>query len=157
MIPATVRAGQVLALVEIVGSFGGRIDAPKLADELGGDIAFLLPILDTAEMLGLVRNERGDIFLTDSGLKFQKASKGKVRQLGDRLAKFEPFRTAIELAKKKGAFTPGALAEALARKGFQWHHDKELNETLVQKLLINWAIGAELLKYDGKSGKFMPY
>ncbi|MDG6981665.1 MAG: hypothetical protein JRN51_11220, partial [Nitrososphaerota archaeon] len=48
MMPGNVRAGQVISLVEIAGSIGGRVDVPKLADELGADIAVLLPIWDAS-------------------------------------------------------------------------------------------------------------
>src|SRR5712692_3013394 len=142
--PANVRAGQVISLVEITGSIGGKVDAPKLADELGADIAVLLPILDAAEMLGLVRSEKGDVHLTELGLRFQKTSKNKLRLLKDRLAAIEPFRTALELASRKKLITAGEVAEALSDMGIRWHYQPELNETLLKTLLIHWAIYAGL-------------
>lgn len=154
MMPGNVRGGQVISLVEITGSIGGKVDAPKLADELGADIAVLLPILDAAEMLGLVRSEKGDVHLTELGLKFQKTSKNKLKLLKDRIATIEPFRTALELASKGKPITAQNVADALAEMGLRWHYKPELNEALVRTLLIHWAIYAGLLNYDGKSGKF---
>src|SRR5438105_4888197 len=98
VMPANVRAGQVVGLVEVTGGLDSAIDIPRLADEFGSDIATFLPILDTAEMLGLVKNEKGDISLTDFGRKFQKTAKHKVALLRNVLAKIEPFKTALELA-----------------------------------------------------------
>ena len=155
MMPANVRGGQVISLVEITGSIGGNVDAPKLADELGADIAVLLPIMDTAEMLGLVRTEKGVIHLTELGLKFQKTSKYKLKILKDRIATIEPFRTALELGSKGKAVTAPQVADALAELGLRWHYKPELNEALIKALLIHWAIYADLLSYDGKSGKFL--
>jgi NitT/TauT family transport system ATP-binding protein len=152
--PGNVRAGQVISLVEITGSIGGKVDAPKLADELGADIAVLLPILDAAEMLGLVRTEKGDVHLTELGLKFQKTTKNKVRILKDRIAAIEPFRTALELASRKKHVTASEVADSLVEMGLKWHYQPEMNESLIRVLLIHWAIYAGLLKYDGKSGKF---
>ncbi len=152
--PANVRGGQVISLVEVTGSIGGKVDAPKLADELGADIAVLLPILDAAEMLGLVRTEKGDVHLTELGLKFQKASKQKFRILKERIAAIEPFRTALELAAKRKHVTASEVAETLAEMGLKWHYQPDINESLIRALLIHWAIYAGLLKYDGKSGKF---
>src|SRR5579864_1141638 len=86
VMPANVRAGQVLGLVEIIGGLGTAVDASKLADEFGADLVTLLPILDTGEMLGLVKVEKGDITLTEFGLKFQKTSKHKVKLVKDKLA-----------------------------------------------------------------------
>jgi NitT/TauT family transport system ATP-binding protein len=154
MMPGNVRGGQVISLVEITGSIGGKVDAPKLADELGADIAVLLPILDAAEMLGLVRSEKGDVHLTELGLKFQKTSKNKLKILKDRIASIEPFRTALELASKGKPITASQVSDSLQEIGLKWHYKPEMNEALVRTLLIHWAIYAGLLKYDGKSGKF---
>lgn len=154
VMPGNVRAGQVIGLVEITGGLGSPIDASKLADEFGADLSVLLNILDAGEMLGLVKVNKGDVCLTEFGQKFQKLSKNKVRMLKDQIATIEPFRTALELAKKNGDFSVGEVAEALQEKDIRWHHKQEINETLIQTLLIHWAIYAGLLTYNGKSGKF---
>jgi hypothetical protein len=154
IMPANVRAGQVLGLVEVVGGLGTAVDVAKLADEFGEDLVTLLPILDTGELLGLVKVEKGDISLTEFGLKFQRTSKYKVRLLKDLLAKIEPFKTALELAAKEGSVSTGEIAEALWGRDIRWHHVHEINETLIQTLLIHWAIYAGLLSYDGRTGKF---
>ncbi len=154
MMPANVRAGQVISLVEVTGGLGTSIDASRLADELGADIAILLPIIDAAEMLGLVKRAKGEVHLTDFGLKFQKTSKNKVRFLKEQLSKIEPFRTALELAARNFEVTAHEIAEVAGRHHTHWHHDTELNEALVQALLVHWAIYAELLTYSGKTGKF---
>lgn len=154
LMPGNVRAGQVISLVDVTGGIGGKVDAPKLADELGADIAVLLDILDAAEMLGLVRTEKGDVYLTEQGLKFQKTTRNKVRMLKERLAAIEPFRTALELASRGKPITAGKVAEALGEMGLKWHYQPDLNETLIKTLLIHWTIYGGLLRYDGKSGKF---
>ncbi len=154
LMPANVRAGQVISLVEVTGGIGGKVDIPKLADELGADIAVLLPILDGAEMLGLVRVEKGDVHLTELGLKFQKTSKNKVRVLKDRLGTIEPFRTASELASHRRHIRAADVAESLDEMGLKWHFQPEINEALIKALMIHWAISGGILAYDGKSGKF---
>jgi hypothetical protein len=153
VMPANVRAGQVLGLVEIVGGLGTAVDAAKLADEFGADLVTLLPILDTGEMLGLVKLEKGDISLTEFGLKFQKTSKYKVRLLKEQLSKIEPFKTALDLVNQKGDVSTNEVSEALLERDIRWHHAPEINETLVQTLLIHWAIYAGLLSYDA-NGRF---
>lgn len=155
VMPANVRAGQIISLVEVTGGLGSSIDASRLADELGADVAVLLPILDTAELLGLVMVEKGDVTLTDFGHKFQKTSKEKVRLLTDHLAKIEPFKTAIELATKHGSTSVEEVAGALSERGITWHHEPEINQDLLRTILIHWAIYARLLKYN-KNGRFEP-
>ena len=154
VMPAHVRAGQIVSLVEMTGGLGSSIDAAKLADEFGADIAILLPIIDAGEMLGLVRNLKGNISLTDFGLKFQKASKHKIRLLKDQLGMMEPFRTAVDLASKHHDISAADIADCLARRGVRWHHDAETNQDLVKMLLIHWAIYAGLLSYNGKAERF---
>jgi len=154
MMPANVRAGQVIGLVEVVGGLGTAVDVAKLADEFGSDLVTLLPVLDTGEMLGLVKISKGDISLTDFGHKFQKTTKNKVKLLREQLSKIEPFQTAIELASKNGEVSAAEVCTALQERDIRWHHTPEINETLVQTLLIHWAIYAGLLSYNGKTGKF---
>ncbi len=154
MMPANVRAGQVIGLVEVTGGLGSVIDVARLADEFGGDIATLLPILDTAEMLGLVKTEKGDVSLTEFGLRFQKVAKRKVRHLKDALSTIEPFKTALDIGATKKSFDVHDVAEGLLNRGISWHHQSDINESLIQALLIHWAIYADLLTYNGKTGKF---
>ena len=152
--PGNVTGGQVISLVEITASIGGKVDAPKLADELGANIAVLLPVLDAAEMLGLVRTEKGDVHLTELGQKFQKASKTKLKLIRDRIAAIEPFRTAVALASRGKPVMVSQIAESLDEIGLRWHYQPEMNESLIRTLLIHWTIYPGLLRYDGKSGKF---
>lgn len=140
-------------MVEVTGGMGPRLDVPRLADELGADVAVLFPIISAAEMLGLVKLEKGDICLTEDGLRFQKTSKNKVRTLRDRLALIEPFKTAVELASKKRAVTAREVADALMKRGIKWHYQPEVNESTINEFLIHWSIYAGLLSY-GKTGQF---
>src|SRR5208282_4747331 len=97
VMPANVRAGQIIGLVEVTGGLGSQIDVSRLAYEFGDDISTLLPVLDAGEMLGLIKIERGNVNQTDFGLKFQRTSKHKIRLLKDQLSKIEPFKTAVEM------------------------------------------------------------
>lgn len=154
IMPGNVRAGQVISLVEVTGGLGPRVNVTRLADELDYDIAVLLSTLDAAEMLGLVKSGKGEVCLTELGLRFQKTSKYKVRMLKDKLAAIEPFRTALELTSKGRPVTAEQVAESLSEIGIKWHYQPELNESLINDLLVHWTIYGGLLEYDGKSGKF---
>jgi hypothetical protein len=153
VMPGKVRPGQVISLVEVTGGMGPRLDVPRVADEMGADIDVLFPIIDAAQMLGLVRLEKGDLFLTEDGHAFQKTLKQKVRTLKDRLAAIEPFKTALELASEKRRISAREVAEELQRKGVRWHHQPEVNESVIRELLIHWSIQSGLLSL-GKSGEF---
>src|SRR5437667_11321612 len=81
MMPANVRAGRVVSLVEVTGGLGPKIDTHRLAGELGADIAVFLPILDAAELLGRVTKERGEGSLTEFGRRLQTTSRNNIRLL----------------------------------------------------------------------------
>jgi hypothetical protein len=154
IMPANVRAGQVIALVEVTGELGSPIDLSRLADELAADIAVLLPILDAAEMLDLVKVEGGTVSLTDLGRQFQKARKNKIRLVKDELSRIEPFKTALELATHRHVFSSTQVTETLFNRRVGWHHEPEVNEAIVRGLLIHWTIYAGLLRYNGKTDEF---
>ena len=154
IMPGDVRAIQVISLLEDIGELGSGTHINKLVEKIDGGITVLLPVLDAAEMLGLARSEEGELFLTDEGLKFQGTPMSRVSTLKDKLGAIEPFRTAVELASKRGGTTAGEVAQTLGAQGIQWHYKPDLNESLVKNLLIHWTIRADLLSYDGKSEKF---
>jgi NitT/TauT family transport system ATP-binding protein len=156
VMPGNVRAGQVISLVEVTGGLGSKTTtAARLADELGADIAVLIPILDTAELMGLVRVEKGQVSLTEFGQKFQKTTRDKVRLLTDQLSRIEPFKTALDLASRKGSVSTEEVATELSNRGIEWYHETELNIDLIRTILIHWAIYGKLLTYN-KDGRFEP-
>ena len=59
--------GGLAGLVEIVYANGGRIGLADLAEELNFEIDDLLPLVDAADMLGLVTIADGELNLTDIG------------------------------------------------------------------------------------------
>src|SRR5271157_5067441 len=60
MLPHT-RPGGMAGLLEILADLGPRIDLRKLADELSLEVDALLPTIDTAVLLGMLRVEAGEI------------------------------------------------------------------------------------------------
>ena len=152
MMPTHVRTGQVMGLVDVAAELGALTDLSRLADELGDDIDTLLPILDTAEMLGLVEVKKGIVSLTLLGSRFHKAPRNKMHLIKDPLSKLEPFKSAYDLAGH--AISSAEVARTLASRGITWHHEPELNEVAVHGLLVHWSIYTGLLRYNGKTGKF---
>jgi len=154
VMPAHVRTGQIMGLVDVTAELGTLTDLARLADELGADIDTLLPILDTAEMLGLVEVKKGIVSLTLLGSRFHKAYRNKMHLISQRIAQLEPFKTALDLASRTPVISSVEITTNLAKRGIIWHHEPELNESAVHGLLVHWAIFAALLRYNGKTGKF---
>jgi len=65
--------GGLAGLVEIVYANGGVIGLADLADELNFEIDDLLPLVDAADMLGLVTVGDGELTLTEIGTQFTTA------------------------------------------------------------------------------------
>ena len=154
MMPAHVRIVQVMGLIDVTAELGSLLDLARLADELGGDIDTLLPILDTTEMLGLIEVKKGIVSLTQLGLRFHKTHRNKIRLIKEQLSKLEPFKTAFEFSFHARSFSSTEVAENLSDRGIRWHHEPDLNEAVVHGLLVHWAIYAGVLRYNGKTGKF---
>jgi NitT/TauT family transport system ATP-binding protein len=60
-------------LLEILADHGGHVDLHHLADELSLEVDALLPTVDTAVLLGLLRLEEGQAIITPEGQEFAKA------------------------------------------------------------------------------------
>jgi hypothetical protein len=151
--PPDVRPGQVLSLLDKVEASGGRIHAGELARQLEEDLAVFPSVLEATEMLGLVRNEGGEICLTDEGKTRPKSRQGMAEILNASLAGVEPFGTAIELAKRGKPIRASDVPSALKRKGISYHLDQQTNVSTVTSVLVAWAVFPGLLRYEG-SGKF---
>jgi len=154
MMPAHVRTGQIMGLIDVTAELGTLTDLTHLADELGDDIDTLLPILDTAEMLGLVEVKKGIVSLTLLGSRFHKTYRNKIHLISQQISKLEPFKTAVDIAAHAHVITSAEVTKNLSTRGIIWHHEPELNEAAVHGLLVHWAIYAGLLRYDGKTSKF---
>ncbi len=155
MMPGNVRAGQVISLVEVTGGLGSAIDrVTARATSSAPTSRSFIPILDTAELLGLVKVEKGDISLTEFGQKFQKTSKNKVKLLTDQLAQDRAVQDRGRACQQAGlGLRRGGRARPWQRGGSPGTTKPEMNQSLLTTILIHWAIYAGLLNYN-KSGRF---
>ncbi len=152
LFPADVRMTQVNALLRAVNLSGGIADVAKVSKELDTDLTQLLPLLDAAEMLGIIVVEKGDIKLTKLGESMLKAGNRRALVVRDALKKLEPFATALQC---NGRFTAAEIADVLSAKGIRWHHEDEVNKSIIEKMLIIWGIYADILEYDGSDSSFL--
>ena len=111
------------------------------------DLTKLLPVLDAAEMLGLVTVKKGEVKLTKEGSKIH-TSKERAFAISDTLSKVEPFATALAFERK---FNGEDVAKKLSSKGVRWHHEDEVNSLIVSEMLMHWGIRAGIVDYDGSS------
>ena len=154
--PGNVRAGQVISLVEVTGGLGS--DHRRLASRRRAGSEHRGPPPHTRHgRAPRARQEprRATSRSPSSAQSSRRPRRDKVRLLTDHLAKIEPFKTAMELASEVRGGLDEQVARSLSERGISWHHDPELNESLLRTILIHWAIYAGLLTYN-KNGKFEP-
>ena len=152
--PVDARLEMVLGLVEIVASSKSRIEIARISQDLQTDVDKILPIVEAAEKLGLIKVVDGECEVTEAGLKvLAKRSNDQKQVIKERIVRLEPFATALRLAEEKPeGFTAEDVAERLSRErgGSVYAEDVEK----LHQLLVEWLLYAEMLDYDGDNRRF---
>jgi len=143
---------QVFGLLDLLRAYNGKTDVANLNIDLRVDIDELLPIIDTAEYMGLVIVQQGDISLTDLGRKALGARMNERKKiLRDRLQSLEPFVDVVKLLDEKKEVSRIDLGRFVDHK---FEHVSDLYREV--RLIISWGVFTGLFDYDGESGKLMP-
>jgi NitT/TauT family transport system ATP-binding protein len=150
MLPHT-RPGGMAGLLEILADHGGRVDLHQLADELSLEVDALLPTVDTAVLLGLLRLEEGQAIITPEGQEFAKADiqnrKAIFRKAA--LANVPLLRQMEQSLKAKSDRTlPDEFFHDLIDEHFSQDESRRQLETAIQ-----WGRYAEIFDYDAATGK----
>src|SRR5450755_1496076 len=150
MLPHT-RPGGMAGLLEILCDQGGRVDLHHLAGDLSLEVDALLPTVDTAVLLGLIRLEEGDAIITTEGHEFAKADiqtrKAMFRKAA--LAHVPLLRQMEQALKAKSDRTlPDEFFHDLIDEHFSEDESRRQLETAIQ-----WGRYAEIFDYDAATGK----
>jgi NitT/TauT family transport system ATP-binding protein len=150
MLPHT-RPGGVAGLLEILVDLGGRIDLHKLAGELSLEVDALLPTVDTAVLLGMLRVEEGDAIITPEGQSFAQADiqtrKAMFRKTA--LANVPLLRQMEQSLRAKADRT---LSDEFFRDLLDEHFSEEESRRQLETA-IQWGRYAEIFDYDAATGK----
>ncbi|MFI5118491.1 MAG: nitrate/sulfonate/bicarbonate ABC transporter ATP-binding protein [Terriglobales bacterium] len=150
MLPHT-RPGGMAGLLEILADQGGHADLHVLAGDLSLEVDALLPTVDTAALLGLLKLEEGGAIITPDGEAFAK---------GDIQDRKKIFRAAVlanvpilrqmeqALKAKANRTLPAEFFQDLLDEHFSEDESRRQLETAIQ-----WGRYAELFDYDAASGK----
>src|SRR5436309_16104533 len=99
MLP-TAGVNRVFGLLDLLKAYNGKTDIATLTIDLRIDLDELLPIIDTAEYLGLVTVKEGEISLTELGTKALHNRIAERQMLVHaRLETLEPFADLAKLLK----------------------------------------------------------
>jgi NitT/TauT family transport system ATP-binding protein len=150
MLPHT-RPGGMAGLLEILEDHNGRADLHVLAAELSLEVDALLPTVDTAVLLGLLKLAEGDAILTPEGKAFAHAD------IQERKAMFRKAVLAnVPLLRQMQQALKSKTNRTLPAEFFQDLLDEHFSEDEARRQLetaIQWGRYAELFDYDAASGK----
>jgi NitT/TauT family transport system ATP-binding protein len=150
MLPHT-RPGGMAGLLEILNDQGGRADLHRLADELSLEVDALLPTVDTAVLLGLLRVEEGDAVITLEGKTFAQAD------IQARKAIFRKTALAnVPLLRQMEQALKAKADRTLSDEFFRDLLDEHFSEDEARRQLetaIQWGRYAEIFDYDAATGK----
>ena len=150
MLPHT-RPGGMAGLLEILADQGGRSNLHKLADELSLEVDALLPTVDTAVLLGMLRVEEGDAVITLEGQAFAQADiqarKAIFRKAA--LANVPLLRQMEQALKAKSNRT---LNDEFFRDLLDEHFGEDESRRQLETA-IQWGRYAEIFDYDAATGK----
>ncbi len=145
------RAGGIAGLLEILADRDGREDLHRLAGELKLEVDDLLPIVESAAMLGFLRVEEGDAEITAEGRAFAAADIQQRKQL---------FRTAVlahvHLLQQIDSALRAKADGALPAEFFHDVLDEHFSDDEARRQLdtaIQWGRYAELFDYDSVTGR----
>ncbi|MDI3256165.1 MAG: nitrate/sulfonate/bicarbonate ABC transporter ATP-binding protein [Kyrpidia sp.] len=146
-----VRSGALTGLLELLDDLEIRVDLYKLADNLMLDVEDFLPIVEGAELLGLVKVEHGDIELTDIGRQFADASVLERKEIfRDLVLKKVPTMEKmlwVLQSKRNKQIAKEFFLQIFERRFSPEEASKQLD------ILIDWGRYAELFGYDEQGGR----
>jgi NitT/TauT family transport system ATP-binding protein len=150
MLPHT-RPGGMAGLLEILVDQSGRADLKVLADELSLEVDALLPTVDTAVLLGMLKLEDGVAIITAEGQAF---AQGDIQE---RKAMFRRAALAnVPLLRQMEQALKAKTNRTLPAEFFQDLLDEHFSEDEARRQLetaIQWGRYAEIFDYDAATGK----
>ena len=150
MLPHT-RPGGMAGLLEILIDQGGRADLHKLADELSLEVDALLPTVDTAVLLGMLRLEEGDASITPEGQAYAEADI-QARKAIFRKAALANVPLLAQMQSALKAKSNRTLSDEFFRDLLDEHFSEDESRRQLETA-IQWGRYAEIFDYDAATGK----
>lgn len=141
--------GRVLGLMEVLYAYGGHEKISFLSEELSMPIDQLGPVIDMAELFGLLRVHEGIATLTVYGEAVNLGTiDDKKRVLKKRISSIEPFRTAANVLRVQQSILEQELYEKIKEKYTIADPER------FHKLFVGWGTFTGLFEYDSGERTF---
>ncbi|QKT07113.1 nitrate/sulfonate/bicarbonate ABC transporter ATP-binding protein [Gordonia sp. X0973] len=150
---ADASVGGLAGLIEIVYSHNGQTDLPDLADQLVFDVDDLLPLVDAAQMLGLLDIDGAQAFLTRAGRDWYLADIQSSKEIFAGLAveRAPLVRTIVKALENS---EDGSLYDAFFRDLLRTGYNADDAEKQLD-IAIDWGRYGELYDYDADTGELV--
>jgi NitT/TauT family transport system ATP-binding protein len=141
----------LLGFLEVLEDIGGKSDVAGIASKQGLELDDLLPILESGEMLGLIKVQAGDVFITEKGHLFILAStRVRKKMLRDALINLDVFKKLVDLISQSenGYITKSDVLEFISNRNNNIPSVDVSNEF---DWLIEWGRQALILIYNANN------
>ncbi|MEN9723307.1 MAG: hypothetical protein RJB38_1293, partial [Pseudomonadota bacterium] len=136
-----ISVSEILGLVELLNSKGGREDIYKLASELQMEFGETLAVIRAAELLGLVHTPGGDVEVGAVGEKISQAGISDRKSIiNDQLMNIPLFKTVVDYLNEKD--DRKALRDEVLEKLAELIPNENAEQTFT--MLVQWGRYAEL-------------
>ena len=135
----------------MLDDLGGKSDVAGIASKQGLELDYLLPILESGEMLGFIQVQAGDVSITEKGHLFMAASpKVRKKMLRDIITKFDIFKKLVDLVKQSenGNIRKSEVLELISASDTTTTNNDDLNDF---DWIIEWGREALILNYNANT------
>ena len=147
------RPGGIAGLLEFLLDRGGKEDIYRLADDLAFEIDDLLPIVEAAQLLGLLKVTEGDAAITPFGARYANSEILQQKEMF-RQAALENVLLLRQIVRALDSKSDHTVAEEFFHDMLDEQFSEE--ETLRQlETAINWGRHAELFDFDASRRRFI--
>eukprot|EP00172_Hildenbrandia_rubra_P003952 Plantae.Rhodophyta-Hildenbrandia_rubra.ctg7109.p1 GENE.Plantae.Rhodophyta-Hildenbrandia_rubra.ctg7109~~Plantae.Rhodophyta-Hildenbrandia_rubra.ctg7109.p1 ORF type:complete len:563 (+),score=79.35 Plantae.Rhodophyta-Hildenbrandia_rubra.ctg7109:262-1950(+) len=150
----TVRIGSVAGFISFIGEDG--VDLFRLGQKLQLDVDDLYPIVEAAEILGLIRVDDGDVAINERGRRFMSSSiderKSLVRRAMLRSEGCQLIQQIVNMLEQAGGAN-NRLPQELIFDTILLKHFSTQEARRQLEVAIEWGRFAELFGYDAPSGE----
>src|SRR5271157_4771440 len=112
--PHDARFTRVMSILNVLSLNSGKLSLSDLSEESGTQVDMLLPQINAAKMLGLVKVKESDVVITKLGKALHRKEEGSEPEVGKKLAGFEPFKASISISRKRKYFTAEHVSDFMA-------------------------------------------
>ena len=147
------RTGGIAGLLEILHDGGGQADLYRLAEKLALDVDDLLPIVESAVLLGLATLKEGDVQITPEGVAFAEA---------DILTRKVLFREAalkhVTILQCIESVLRAKSDHSIPEEFFHDILDEHFSQDEVERqfeTVMNWGRYAEIFDHDQQNGRLV--